>query len=260
MTSDFKSARASWMFADPYTYQYSDIDKNEPISPIFERHPAPTSATATLAELEGSLSFTVEPLKSSTQTVDSAVKLDESISQAPSWSIPDCLTPGGSSPCEIVKLVRTGTSSEPSSPCGLSRSRNSIARGTQRSINGRQHLRSVSSLASLTAPKHTLYRSASSTNLVPIYEDFSAPEVVPVPSPSHTSVAVPSARFDRGYSSYAYDQGLIPVSEVKNDWESEGNGSFDAILSKIDQGVTKRTYAKRVRNSRYIEKFATSSN
>ncbi|KAI0162339.1 hypothetical protein GGR57DRAFT_498680 [Xylariaceae sp. FL1272] len=259
MTSHFKPARASWMFADPYAYQYSDIDKNEPISPIYEHHSAPSYVIDGLAELEGCSSFAVGIPQPMTQTAGNAVKTEGSISQDSTWSIPDCLTPGGSTPCEIVKLVRIGTASEPSSPCGLSRSRNSIARGTQRSVGGRHHLRSASSHASLAAPKQKLYHSASA-DLLPIREDAPAPETVSVPRPIRTTLTMPSVQLSSELRSPAYSPGLILAAEAKDDCGNSGNGSFDAILSRIDQGVTKQSYAKRVRNSRYVERLLSNSN
>lgn len=107
------------MFADPYTYQYSEIDKNEPLSPVLEHHSAPSSSTEAPVELLQE-SFADTNIGASAycspQPDDSIKELEGSTSPQTNWSMPDFLTPGRSTPCEIVKLVRAGTSSEPSSP------------------------------------------------------------------------------------------------------------------------------------------------
>ncbi|KAH8167968.1 hypothetical protein CIB48_g243 [Xylaria polymorpha] len=97
------SSRASWMFTDPYVYQYSDIDSENDVS---ERRPTAGSGPC---ELEG--------------------------------STPTDATPHELAANPLIRAVHDSRQSSrgPSSPCGLGRSRLSISRSSVRHSEGYGH-------------------------------------------------------------------------------------------------------------------------
>ncbi|KAI0195660.1 hypothetical protein EV127DRAFT_477382 [Xylaria flabelliformis] len=114
------SSRASWMFTDPYVYQYSDIN---PEHGVFE---SKVSAGSDPCELEGC---------TPTDT-------------------PRCGLPAD----QLIKAVHDNHQiPKPSSPCGLDRSRVSISRKSVRYSNRREHL-SVSMAGPHTSmsPQHSV--------------------------------------------------------------------------------------------------------
>ncbi|KAI0532796.1 hypothetical protein GGR58DRAFT_488885 [Xylaria digitata] len=213
------SFRASWMFSDPYTYQYSAIEPE---------HDAPTTspsqqwvaASDSPSELEGS---------TPTDTARYELPTNLSIEIAPNGYIPN----------------------EPNTPCGLSRNRLS---GTQRSVrypSCRGHTRQPSVR---TTPETNIPRSCppqpSNTGLIPVLED------APMSAHHYVQDTTPH-RYVRP-SPPAYADGLIPVNENATT-PKEPSSDFDAILRNIGPISKKgKGSTGRERSSRYYDRYTSN--
>ncbi|KAJ8120869.1 hypothetical protein O1611_g10253 [Lasiodiplodia mahajangana] len=107
-TSPLGSSRASWMYADPYTYQYSEIDPEDDMPAVSPNQQA-IAAVSGPCELEGSTPTDTTPrYELAANPLLQAIREDHK------------------------------TKSEPSSPCGLSRNRLSDARRSVRHSDRRK--------------------------------------------------------------------------------------------------------------------------
>ncbi|KAI8953444.1 hypothetical protein F4801DRAFT_537650 [Xylaria longipes] len=205
------SSRASWMFTDPYVYQYSDVDLEHDVS-----EPR-VAAGSDPCELEG--------------------------------STPTDTTPYELAANPLIETVRDSrqSSSEPSSPCGLSRSRLSISRTSVRHSDRRGHA-SVSKAGSHTA----MSPHPSDSGLIPAQESAHTPAqfYASGPAASHHQWARPSPP--------AYATGLIPVDENATT-PKEPSSDFDAILRNIGP-ISKNGKGKigRERSSRYCDRYSSN--
>ncbi|RWA05326.1 hypothetical protein EKO27_g9781 [Xylaria grammica] len=214
------SSRASWMFTDPYTYQYSDIGPEDNIpddSPV----PQGVAAGSDLCELEGSAPT------DTTRYELAANSLIENIRD--NHPIPN----------------------EPGSPCGLSRNRLSNARGSLKYPGRRGSTRDRS--FHITPEPYTP-RSCPpqppNSGLIPVLEDS--------PTPAHHFAQDTAPIRCARPSPPGYAEGLIPVDDNAAT-PKEPSSDFDAILRNIGP-IPKNGKGKtgRERSSRYYDRYSSN--
>ena len=223
-TSESRSCshRASWMFTDPYTYQYSDIDvdNDSPDTP-----PAELIGTAISmpCELEGS---------SPTDT------LRYELPASPSSPLP-------------VDQPNTYAIDEPFKiPSGLSRSRPSSTRSSVLYSDKRDLFRSLS-VHKVTAALSRPTQPANS-GLIPVLEDtpLHTQHYYAPPPAAPTGLVRPSPP--------GYGDGLIPVDPIAKT-PKEPSSDFDAILRNIGP-IQKRGKGNksRERSNRYYDRYSSN--
>ncbi|KAI0547530.1 hypothetical protein F4679DRAFT_553883 [Xylaria curta] len=113
------SSRASWMFTDPYVYQYSNINSEHDVSE------SKVSAGSDPCELEGCAP-----------------------TDTPRYELPAN---------QLIEAVHDShhIPSEPNSPCGLNRSRVSISRTSVRYSNRRGHSSARTAVPHTVSPHHS---------------------------------------------------------------------------------------------------------
>ncbi|KAI0454091.1 hypothetical protein F5B21DRAFT_477455 [Xylaria acuta] len=204
------SSRASWMFTDPYVYQYSDVDPEHDVS----EPKAPAGSDS--CELEGS-----------TPTDTTRYEL------------------AAHQPIEAVRDSHQ-VPSEPSSPCGLSRSRLSNSRTSVRYSDRRGHA--------------SIHRAGHAIPTLPHRSDSG---LIPVGERTHTPVQhyVPDTAAPHQWanpSPPAYAAGLMPVDENAAT-PKEPSSDFDAILRNIGP-ISKKGKGNigRERSSRYCDRYGSN--
>ncbi|KAI1749319.1 hypothetical protein F4782DRAFT_549858 [Xylaria castorea] len=200
-------SRASWMFTDPYAYQYSDVDPENDVSE------SKVAAGGDPYELEGCTPT------DTTRYELAAIQLIEAVRE--SHQIPN----------------------EPTSPCGLSRSRLSNSRTSVRYSARRGH-----------SPVH---RAGSHTPMAPYYPDSG---LILVVEGTQTPVqhSVPDIAAPPRPSPPSYAAGLIPVDENATT-PKEPSSDFDAILRNIGP-ISKKEKGNigRERSSRYCDRYSSN--
>ncbi|KAI0118225.1 hypothetical protein GGR51DRAFT_554717 [Nemania sp. FL0031] len=215
------SSRASWMYADPYAYQYSEIDSEDDI-PTVSSGWQMVAAGSSLCELEGST-----PTSMTSRYELAADPLMQTIRED----------------------YKTG--SEPNSPCGLSRNRLSNARRSVR--NSDRSKRGTRDIHTTPSPysSRTYSPQPPSSGLIPVIEDNTLPV-------QHYAPPTASHRHYAQASPPRYADGLIPVDD-KASTPKEPSSDFDAILRNIGP-ITKKGkgYASRERSSRYYDRYSSN--
>jgi hypothetical protein len=222
MSSTFLSqSRASWMYSDPYAYQYSNfnVEDDTPISQARQ-----TGAAGGTCELEGSTPTDTVRYELAAHPLTEATR--------------DTGSPQ--------------TASEPSSPCGLSRSRLTNGRASLKYSSSREHPRSAS-IHTAPVPYPYAPRTCSpqpaSSSLIRTFED--------APVPAQHYVPGPQPPWQPRQSPPVYADGLMPVDEYATTLK-EPSSDFDAILRNIGPISKKRGSVGRTRASRYHDRYCTN--
>ncbi|KAI1171303.1 hypothetical protein F4777DRAFT_65038 [Nemania sp. FL0916] len=223
------SSRASWMYTDPYAYQYSDISNTSNNQDSHSNdatgaepswgNTAGSTTTSTLCELEGS-----------SPTNDTTTRYEL--------------------PAEPVSREQSPTSSAPGSPFGLirsklTRSRRSLSSSLRRRVSPDSHTH-----AHAHAPPRstsTPPQQPASAGLIPVLEEEGI--IVASTEPCLSYVQPPPG----------YVDGLIPVDENATT-PKEPSSDFDAILRNIGPISKKGNGWKkgRERGSRYYDRYESN--
>ncbi|KAI0870209.1 hypothetical protein GGS24DRAFT_504991 [Hypoxylon argillaceum] len=217
--ASFKSSRASWMYADPYAYQYSDLDPEDDV-PALPQGREMDAAGSNLCELEGSTPTHSPRYELAADPVLGAVRENHH------------------------------TISEPNSPCGLSRNRLSNARRSVRYSVRRKH-----AMPAETTPAP--YSSSvcppqpPSSGLIPVVEG------IPMPTQHYVPDTTLPQKYVQPCLS-RYTDGLIPVDENATT-PKEPSSDFDAILRNIGPIPKKgKENTRRERSSRYYDRYSSN--
>ncbi|KAI1324564.1 hypothetical protein F5Y16DRAFT_302049 [Xylariaceae sp. FL0255] len=239
-----QSNRGSWMFADPYAYQYSTLDDA----------PIPSSQLPTVKENFSQQEVTASANYCSGLEVvvptESHSELEVAVSTVGAaeleGSAPRPLPSITEEPYEIAAIIRVGAAvtsspplSSPSSPYGIGRSRLSIGRGNQKIFHHRDHKRLSSVQSQPLTPKATAPpQQADWSGLIPAMEHLSMNNRSTAGKPR--SCAIPPG----------YVDGLIPTAEM-----SASPKDFDTILRSMKPISKAEMRRGRSRGDRYYQKF-----
>ncbi|KAI1160183.1 hypothetical protein F5B18DRAFT_633530 [Nemania serpens] len=213
------SSRASWMYTDPYAYQYSDIGF-EDVIPAVSAGQQRIAAGSNLCELEGST-----PTDMTTRYELAASPLSEAIRDSPQIR------------CEL------------NGPCGVSRSRLSNGRASLRYSDRRRHTRDARAAPAPYSPESYSLHPASS-GLISVAED------APISFQPYTSSNTSPSRPNPQLSSSRYTDGLKPMDEHAST-PKEPSSDFDAILRNIGpvSGKKDKGNTRRQRSIRYYDRY-----
>ncbi|KAI1129275.1 hypothetical protein F5Y10DRAFT_264267 [Nemania abortiva] len=215
------SSRASWMYTDPYAYQYSEISSEDDMLTVSQGGRMVT-AGSDLCELEGST-----PTDITSRYELAADPLPQAVRE------------------------EYETLSEPSSPCGLSRNRLSNARRSVRYSDRRKLVARDVHTTPAPNSSRTYCPQPPSSGLIPVIEDVS------IPAPHYTPGAAPCLQHPQA-SPPRYADGLIPVDENAST-PKEPSSDFDAILRNIGPIPKKgKGNTSRERSSRYYDRYSSN--
>ncbi|KAI1313133.1 hypothetical protein F5Y03DRAFT_156167 [Xylaria venustula] len=215
------SHRASWMFTDPYAYQYSDVDAENDDHVDIPPAELGSTSSSTVCELEGSgpthtLRYEL-PAGPSVAGVQTKPHINNELSKAPS---------------------------------GLSSNHPSSTRSNVGSSDWQDHVRSLS-VHEVSAPfRHRQCPpQPASSGLIPVIED------APLQSHHYSPVAPPRSIRP---SPPGYADGLIPV-DANAPTPKEPSSDFDAILRNIGPiPKKKKGNTSRERSSRYYDRYSSN--